>query len=176
MHACLLSHFIHVWFFATLWTIASQAPLPMGFSKQEYRNGLPCPSPGYLPNPGSNLCFWGLLPWQEGSLPLAPPGKPTETFPNKSPTDWSPSQSLLPVKAASVLTYSANNLPFLVLSGIRWAHHGFSMSSFKPFIGIVLRELFRCMTKIVQRVAQTHRKKMYHSGLKIEFLEFGILQ
>ena len=37
----------------TLWTVAHQAPLSMGFSRQEYWCGLPCPSPGDLPNPGS---------------------------------------------------------------------------------------------------------------------------
>ena len=34
-----------------LWTVARQAPLPTGFSRQEYRSGLPCPPPGDLPNP-----------------------------------------------------------------------------------------------------------------------------
>ena len=34
----------------TLWTVADQAPLSMGFSKQEYRSGLPCPAPGDLPD------------------------------------------------------------------------------------------------------------------------------
>ena len=38
--------------FATPWTAACQVPLPMGLSKQEYRSGLPFPSPGNLPNPG----------------------------------------------------------------------------------------------------------------------------
>ena len=41
-----------VQFFVTLWTVACQAPLPMGFSRQEYWNGLPCPPPGALPDPG----------------------------------------------------------------------------------------------------------------------------
>ena len=36
----------------TPWTIAHQAPLSMGFSRQEYWSGLPFPSPGNLPNPG----------------------------------------------------------------------------------------------------------------------------
>ena len=36
----------------TLWTIAHQASLSMGISRQEYWNGLPCPSPGDLPNLG----------------------------------------------------------------------------------------------------------------------------
>ena len=39
-------------FFVTPWTVAYQAPLPMGFSKQEYWSGLPFPSPGDLPDPG----------------------------------------------------------------------------------------------------------------------------
>ena len=38
--------------FATPWTVAHQASLFMGFSRQEYWNGLPFPSPGDLPNPG----------------------------------------------------------------------------------------------------------------------------
>ena len=39
--------------FMTLWTVANQAPLSTGFSKQEYWSGLPCPPPGDLPNPGT---------------------------------------------------------------------------------------------------------------------------
>ena len=35
-----------------LWSVATQAPLSMGFSKQEYWSGLPFPSPGDLPDPG----------------------------------------------------------------------------------------------------------------------------
>ena len=38
--------------FVTLWTVARQAPLSMGFSKQECWSGLPCPPPGDLPDPG----------------------------------------------------------------------------------------------------------------------------
>ena len=38
--------------FATLWTVAHQAPPSIGFSRQEYRSGVPFPSPGYLPDPG----------------------------------------------------------------------------------------------------------------------------
>ena len=48
----MLSHFSHVRLFATLGTVASKAPLSMRFSTQEYWSGLPCPPPGYLPNPG----------------------------------------------------------------------------------------------------------------------------
>ena len=42
----------HVQLFATLWTVAYQAPQSMGFSRQEYWSGLPFPSPGDLPIPG----------------------------------------------------------------------------------------------------------------------------
>ena len=59
--------------FATPWTVAYQAPLSMGFSRQEYWSGLPFPSSGDLPNPGI----------EQGSPALAgrffttePPGKP----------------------------------------------------------------------------------------------------
>ena len=58
----------------TLWTVARQAPLSMGFPRQAYWNGLPCPPRGDLPNPGIEP---HLLQWWAESLPLAPPGKPT---------------------------------------------------------------------------------------------------
>ena len=52
MCACFLSCFKIVLLFATLWTVAHQFPLSMGFSRQEYQSGLPCPSLGDLPDPG----------------------------------------------------------------------------------------------------------------------------
>ena len=48
----MLSLFSPVRLFGTIWTTAHQAPLSMGFSRQEYWSGLPCPSPGDLPGPG----------------------------------------------------------------------------------------------------------------------------
>ena len=50
MHACMLSHVSHVWLFAILWIVARQAPLSIGLSRQEYWSGLPCPSPGDIPD------------------------------------------------------------------------------------------------------------------------------
>ena len=50
--AVLLSSFSRVQLCATLWTVVYQAPLSMGFSRQEYWSGLPCPPPGDLPDPG----------------------------------------------------------------------------------------------------------------------------
>ena len=57
LHACTLSHLSCVQLFVTLGTVACQAPLSMGFSKQEYQSGLPCPPPWDLPNPGSEPTF-----------------------------------------------------------------------------------------------------------------------
>ena len=48
VHACVLSHFSCVRLCETPWTVAHQAPLSMGFSRQEYCSGLPCPPPGDL--------------------------------------------------------------------------------------------------------------------------------
>ena len=70
---CVLSCFSCVQLFLMLWTIAHQAPLFMGFSRQEHWSELPCPSPGDLPAQGSNLCPLCLLHWQAGSLPVVPP-------------------------------------------------------------------------------------------------------
>ena len=55
----------------TLWTVACQAPLSMGFCKQEYWSGLPFPSPGDLPDPGIEP---GSSAWQADSLSSEPPG------------------------------------------------------------------------------------------------------
>ena len=56
--------------FTTLWTVAHQAPLSMGFPRQEYWSGLLFPSPGIFLTQGLNP---GLLHWQEDSLPLVIP-------------------------------------------------------------------------------------------------------
>src|SRR5574340_945194 len=69
----MLSHFSHVQLCVTLWTIACQAPLSTGFSRQEYWSGLPFLSPGDLPNPGIEP---GSPELQADSLPSEPPGKP----------------------------------------------------------------------------------------------------
>ena len=58
--------------FATAWTVAHQAPLSMGFSRQEYWSGLPFPSPGNLPNPGIEPRSPAL---QADALTSEPPGK-----------------------------------------------------------------------------------------------------
>ena len=60
--------------FATPRTVAQQVPLSMEFSRQECWSGLPFPSPGDHPNPGTEL---HLLHWHMDSLPLSYQGSPT---------------------------------------------------------------------------------------------------
>ena len=71
----------HVRLFATPWTVACQAPLSMGFSRQEYWSGLPFPSPGDLRDPGIEPRSPAL---QADTLTSEPPGKPQTEIPNKS--------------------------------------------------------------------------------------------
>ena len=59
----------HVWCFVTLWIVASQAPLSMGFSRQNTREGCHFHLQGIVPAEGLNL---HLLHWQANSLPLCP--------------------------------------------------------------------------------------------------------
>ena len=73
---CVLSR---VQLFATLWSVDHQAPLSMGFFRQEYWNGLPCPPPGDLPDSGIEaVSLMSPALAGGGSLPLEPPGKPLE--------------------------------------------------------------------------------------------------
>ena len=72
----LLSHFSCVQLCATLWTVARQAPVSKGLSKQEYWSGLPFPSPGNLPNPETELSLLCFLHWQVDYLPMNHLGSP----------------------------------------------------------------------------------------------------
>ena len=60
-------------FFANPWTVDHQAPLSMGFSRQEYWSGLPFPSPGHLPEPG---------------IEPSSPALPSDSLPSESPGNW----------------------------------------------------------------------------------------
>ena len=73
MHACLLICFGRVQFFVTPLTVALGAPLSMGFTRQEYWSGLPCPPAGNLPDPGIEP---GTPALQADSSPSEPLGKP----------------------------------------------------------------------------------------------------
>ena len=107
--------------FTTPWTVARQAPLPMGFPRQEYWNGLPFPSPGDLP-------YWRIEPhllhWQADSLPLSYQGSPRTllmlvcspfSFPNCI-------LSCCPFSTVRVLQGNVTSSPAsgLSLAGVKW--------------------------------------------------------
>ena len=73
---CLLNCFSGVQLFETPWSIALQAPLSMGFSRQEYLRGLPCPPPGDLLDPGMKVESPASPALQADSLPLSHQGSP----------------------------------------------------------------------------------------------------
>ena len=60
---------------ASPWTMTGQTPLSVGFSRQEYSSGLPCPPPGGLPNPEIKPMSLASPALSVGTL-LALPGKP----------------------------------------------------------------------------------------------------
>ena len=89
---------------ATVWMVPLQAPLSMGFSRQEYWSELPCPSPGDLPSTRDPTRVSRLLHWQAGSCPLAPPGKPRHALVFSVTTDsvtHGPQQARLPCPSPS---------------------------------------------------------------------------
>ena len=72
--------------FATPWTVTHQAPLSMGFPKQEYWSGLPFPSSGDLSDPGIEPVSPAL---KADSLPLSYQGSPAVNFANQYPMIFS---------------------------------------------------------------------------------------
>ena len=72
MLKCEVKSLSHVRLFATLWTVAHQDPLSMGFFRQEYWSGLSFPSPGDLPDPGIEP---GSPTLEVDALTSEPPGK-----------------------------------------------------------------------------------------------------
>ena len=72
----------HVQLFGTPWTVACQAPLSMGFSRQECWSGLPCPSEGDLPDPGIKPMSLVSPALQADSLPSGKQMRPKDILPS----------------------------------------------------------------------------------------------
>ena len=103
---CVLSH---VWLFATLWNVAHQAPLFMEISRQEYWNGLPFPTPGNCPNPGTEPISPMSPALADSFLTTEPPGKLwTATF------TVNVAFEKLSLKAIGRFVSSDHELPFLL--------------------------------------------------------------
>ena len=78
MHA--ISRFSHAQLCATPWTVAIQAPLSMGFSRQEYWSVFPCPTPGDLPDPGIKLAALMSPALAGGFFTTEPSGKQSDSI------------------------------------------------------------------------------------------------
>ena len=98
------------------WTVASQAPPSMGFSRQEYRSGLPFPSPRDLPNPGIEP---GSPTFQADALTSEPPGKPF--------TKQEKNSTLLPRNKYLVIVYML--LKYQELSSVNMKYNSNSKNS-----------------------------------------------
>ena len=83
-----LSCFSCVRLFATLWTVAHQAPLSVGFSRQECWNGLLCPSPGDLPDLGVKPASPISPALQADSFTTEPLGKPNKAHRKDQKDSW----------------------------------------------------------------------------------------
>ena len=114
---CVLSCFSHVRLFATPWTVVHQAPLSMGFSRQEHWSGLPCPPPGDLPDPGTEPAS---PVFQVDSLLLSHQGSPISSANNMyfllSSSDW---LMYLFSTSNTIMDRSSNNVKTCLISGVR---------------------------------------------------------
>ena len=105
---CALSH---VWLSAAPWTAARQAPLSMGFPRQEYWSGLSFPSPGIFLTQGSNLRLLHLQNWQ--AVPLCHVGNQYSLVAHKFNTSSSPTP-ILPLPTSLSLLVTTNLLSVFV--------------------------------------------------------------
>ena len=80
MYVWVLSRFNCVQLFVTPWTVACQAPVSIGFFRQEYWSGLPCPPPGDLPDPGIKPASLMSPALAGGFFTTEPPGKPMQIW------------------------------------------------------------------------------------------------
>ena len=131
---CVLSRFSSVWLFVTPWTVAHQAPLSMGFTRQEYWSGLPGPPPGNLHNPGIKPVSSVSSALKADSLLLSHWGNPSQPYiyiyplslkPHRHKPPSHPSKSSHSTELSS-LCYTAVSFWLLILhmvinvSGLPW--------------------------------------------------------
>ena len=99
----LLSHSVVSYSSVTPWTVACQAPLFTGFSRQEYQSGLPFPSPGIFLTQGWNP---GLLHWQADSFITEPPGEAQHAY--YILEKWKSFKSIIQVPSSRTLSSKTN--------------------------------------------------------------------
>ena len=114
------------------------ASLPTKFSRQEYRSGLPFPTPGDFPGPGSNAHLLHLLHWQADSLPLCHLGSPIAcgtVAPNCSPGIWIGKY----VNTGIVIQYMTGiHIQFMYMYGIRIQYMTYNFWSLLKFMSLEL--------------------------------------
>ena len=94
---CVLSHFSSFWLFLTLWTIACQLPCPWDSPGKNTVVGCHALLQRIFPTQGLKQHLLCLLHWQEGSLPLAPPGEPLSRYTIMSPANSESFTSFYPL-------------------------------------------------------------------------------
>ena len=113
MHACKLSRFSCVQLFGILWTVACQAPLSMGFSRQEHWIVLPCPPPRDLPDLGIKPASPVAPALQADSLLLSHQGSPNtgdlSSIPGQGTSSHVP--QLIPARATPTQKKKKTNKP-----------------------------------------------------------------
>ena len=142
----MLNYFSHVWLFTTLWTVAHQALLSMGFFRQEYLSGLPWHPPGDFPDSGIELAslscalagrfFTTSTTWEAHfTLTAAAAAKSLQSCPTLSdPVDRSPPGSTIPgilqartLEWVAIAFSNAQNILIqlkCLTSGCHIGHHG----------------------------------------------------
>ena len=146
--------------FVTSWTVAHQAPLSTGSSRQEYWSGLPCPPPGGLPDPGIKSASLCLLHWQVDPLPLVPPGKPNKGEKRK----WSRS-----VVSDSLRPHGLQPTRLLRPWGFPGKSTGVGCIAFSCCACIC------CQIKKKKVIAKTSVKELTHFDFFNEFYDFMIV-
>ena len=107
----------------TLWTIVHQAPLSVGFSRQECWSGLPCPPPGHLPNPAIKPTSPVSPALQKDSLLLSYQGSPNSII-----SEMKVTQSRL--TRCDPMDYPVHGI--LQARILEWVAFAFSRGSFQP--------------------------------------------
>ena len=124
---CMLSCFSLVQLFVTLWTVAHQASLAMGFSKQEYWSGLPCPPQGDLSNSGNEFMslmspalaggfFTTSVSWEAPPHAITPYKQSSSKWQTSQPVMTAKSRDLMHIRSTGVELKDLNRSQILLLT------------------------------------------------------------
>ena len=154
MSACLLNCFICVWLLATQWTVAWQAPLSLGFSRQEYWSGLLCSPAGDLPDPGIKPMSPVVSALQEDSLTIEPLGRSLNVRHKaiNSESRSGVSNSLQPMDYTVHWSLKARILEWVAFFLSRGSSHPRDQNQVSHIAG-------RFFTSLATREAQNHKYK-----------------